>query len=645
MPIPILVVSPDGRVTTNHAFEERLGRLAATVELVSRFEIASWGGTRLAESELPWERALREDFGEEEIWYDRVTSSRLRYYVRGRLEHSGGILVLEDLSAHSMRLAEFLEAAARSGLADTVERTGAQLAREVANVTAADAVFVYAASRTPETAKLLGTSRVELAPGPLEAAVEAMRTRTRHEVAAMDSPDITCPETRRLVEVGLRSLVALPLAIAGSYVGALVVAWHQTGALQVAERRTLDAIAGACAAALVHAHARHGELAESALLHKLRAAALAIRELPSVHDVMEVLVDQACELTGARRGAVGLLDADGSVADVIEVNRNARDARDRSAEMRGMLRALATGATPPVASSVGARLRVDSHSIGGVFLSDKQDGQPFSEEDKHVLELFGSQAALAIGYSRQLQRAEVAQRQLANLHDELAAVIAHDMRSPIASILLQLETLLERGRPEGRVVGTTAALGRLRHAGEQISRLADDLLDASRIELGRVALDRQPVRLPDAIASLVAQLAPTVTGRRVEIQALGDVPSVSVDPLRLEQILTNLLENAAKYSAPGRPIVVRTQREGTGATITVADEGPGIPADEIPRLFDRFFQARRAREKKSGLGLGLYITKGLVDAHGGRIWVDSSPGRGSQFHIELPGDAAQGDFR
>src|SRR5262249_34859876 len=170
-------------------------------------------------------------------------------------------------------------------------------------------------------------------------------------------------------------------------------------------------------------------------------------------------------------------------------------------------------------------------------------------------ELFGSQAALAIGYSRQLQRAEQAQRQLASLHDELAAVIAHDMRSPIASILLQLETLLERGRPEGRVIVTTAALARLRHAGEQVSRLADALRDASRIELGRVALDRQPIRVREAIASLVAQLVPTFTDRRVEIEALEDVPSVSVDPLRLEQILTNLLENAAKYSVLGRPIV------------------------------------------------------------------------------------------
>jgi signal transduction histidine kinase len=192
------------------------------------------------------------------------------------------------------------------------------------------------------------------------------------------------------------------------------------------------------------------------------------------------------------------------------------------------------------------------------------------------------------------------------------------------------------------VIVTTAALARLRHAGEQISRLADDLLDASRIELGRVALDRQPVRLRDALANLIAQLAPTLTGRRIEIDAPEDVPSVSVDPLRLEQIITNLLENAAKYSAPGRPIAVRIRRDGAGATITVADEGPGIPADEIPRLFDRFFQARRAREKKSGLGLGLYITKGLVEAHGGRIWVDSSPRRGSQFHIWLPGDVAKG---
>src|SRR5262249_29690365 len=162
--------------------------------------------------------------------------------------------------------------------------------------------------------------------------------------------------------------------------------------------------------------------------------------------------------------------------------------------------------------------------------------------------------------------------------------------------------------------------------------MADDLLDASRIELHRLALDRRRISLRDAITSLVAQLEPTFAGRAVEIEAAADAPAVSADPLRLDEVLTNLLENAAKDSAIGRPTRVVVRGDGGGARVTVEDEGAGIPADEIPRLFDRFYQAKRSRKTKTGLGLGLYITKGLVEAHGGRIWVESTPGRGSAFH-------------
>jgi len=224
------------------------------------------------------------------------------------------------------------------------------------------------------------------------------------------------------------------------------------------------------------------------------------------------------------------------------------------------------------------------------------------------------------------------------LHDELSAAIAHDMRSPITSILLRVELLLEHGERQGdQVVVPIATLRRLRDAGQRISRMAEDLLNASRIELGCMALDLHAVALAEAVGRLVAELEPTLGGRAIAIDSERDVPLVSADPLRLGEIVTNLVENAAKYSATGRPIRIHIERDGDGAQFSVEDEGPGIPQDEIPKLFDRFFQATRPRATKTGLGLGLYITKGLVAAHKGRIWVDSVVGRGSQFHVWLPG--------
>jgi len=280
---------------------------------------------------------------------------------------------------------------------------------------------------------------------------------------------------------------------------------------------------------------------------------------------------------------------------------------------------------------VAVPLEGASASAGALVLAWRQ---PFTllPSDRRLVAAVTHACAAAL---LQLQRAEEAQRRLANLHDELAAVIAHDMRTPIAAILLQVEALLERAKLEDHVTVPTIALARMHHAGQRISRLAGDLLDVSRIELGRVALERRELTLGEAIADLVAQLEPAFPTRAITVVEQGKVPTVLADPMRFDQIVTNLLENAAKYSTPGRPILVRIVGEGPGATVSVEDEGPGIPEAEIPKLFDRFFQTREARAGKSGLGLGLYIAKGLVEAHGGRIWVDSVE-RGNQFHVWLP---------
>jgi signal transduction histidine kinase len=132
------------------------------------------------------------------------------------------------------------------------------------------------------------------------------------------------------------------------------------------------------------------------------------------------------------------------------------------------------------------------------------------------------------------------------------------------------------------------------------------------------------------------RIRPTLGTHAVELRFEGGRLDVNADPVRFDQILTNLLENAAKYSGEGLPIVVHARPEGRGVLIAVEDKGTGISPAELGRLFERFYQARRAREKKSGLGLGLYITKGLVEAHGGRMDVRSQVGRGSTFSVWLP---------
>jgi signal transduction histidine kinase len=221
------------------------------------------------------------------------------------------------------------------------------------------------------------------------------------------------------------------------------------------------------------------------------------------------------------------------------------------------------------------------------------------------------------------------------LREEFAGVIAHDLRTPIHAILMQLDMLL-RGAPNGDVQVPASRLRRLRHGGERLAQMVNDLLDATRIEVMRLSLQRELVSLPDAVNALLDRIAPTLGEHSVEVAIEEQPPRVFVDPARLDQILTNLLENAAKYSDPGTRILVRIRSEGAGALVSVEDRGAGIPAEELPKLFDRFYQAKRARAKRAGLGLGLYITKGLVEAHGGRISVESVVNQGSTFRFWLP---------
>jgi len=645
MPIPIIMVSRSGTVTANHAFEDLHGRHEVTRQLHRRIDVATWAGRVFDLCDLPWERVLRQDFVEEEIWYDRVTSSRLRYCVRGRSFAQGGLLALEDLTSHASGALEFVDAAARAADEATLELTGVTLARGVHCLTGADAVFVF--ERQGDRVVPLASSRSDIAPAAVESVVAAATDHGAHMIDVTDGSRAAAA----LGAVGLRSLVAVPLIVDGDRIGSLAVAWRQACTIGSLERRTLDAAGNACAAALVRRRQR--DRLEPPVLGALRAAALSITELSSQHGVLERLADQACALVGANHAAIGVLEPGRlELADIAVTVKAAplvgpADVRQLLEELANDDRATcrrkpsADDELAP-ASCVGARLAIDGQHIGSVCAFDKRDGTPFTTADERALELFGAQAALAISYSRQLQRAEEAQRRLASLHDELSAVIAHDMRSPISSMLLQIDLLMESGALEGDQKSVpTAAIDRLRRSAQRLSRMAEDLLDASRIELGRVALERRYVSLRDAIGNLVAQLEPTFDGRPIEIDADLDAPLVFADPMRLDEIVTNLLENAAKYSQPGRPIKVRIARDGGGATVSVQDEGSGIAADAIPKLFDRFFQAKRLRSKKAGLGLGLYITKGLVEAHGGRIWVDSALGQGSQFHVWLPsGDQA-----
>jgi signal transduction histidine kinase len=219
------------------------------------------------------------------------------------------------------------------------------------------------------------------------------------------------------------------------------------------------------------------------------------------------------------------------------------------------------------------------------------------------------------------------------LRDEFFSVASHELRTPITSLALQLQ-LLSRALP-----ADSRERARLSTAERQVRRLASlvsSLLDVSRIAAGRLELQRVPAELGQLAREALERLAPVFSEAGCEVHV--ELPPEPVrglwDVQRLDQVLVNLLSNAAKYGA-GKPVHVALREEGGRALLTVRDEGIGIAPEVLPRLFGRFERGVSVRHY-GGLGLGLYITKQIIERHGGSIWVDSKEGHGTTFYFSLP---------
>ena len=223
-------------------------------------------------------------------------------------------------------------------------------------------------------------------------------------------------------------------------------------------------------------------------------------------------------------------------------------------------------------------------------------------------------------------------------YQEALSIVAHDLRNPLSVLhfrVTELSRMTLPSEPKKNVLRIAASLGRVT---AQMRYLVDDLIDVRNVSMGTVRLDRIDC---DARALLmdVAELRPLALQKHValRVRAPADVCMVYGDRQRLGQALNNLVANAIKFSRSGTEIDVSLEKVNGGMEFIVRDEGPGIAGDEVARVFDRFWQGK---ERRSGVGLGLFIAKRVVDAHGGRIWVDSRPGVGSTFHIFVPSSPA-----
>jgi two-component system phosphate regulon sensor histidine kinase PhoR len=226
-------------------------------------------------------------------------------------------------------------------------------------------------------------------------------------------------------------------------------------------------------------------------------------------------------------------------------------------------------------------------------------------------------------------------RRLETVRRDFIANLSHELRTPIASLKALGETL-----NEGAIDQPTVArdfMGKMNAEVDRLAQMVQEMGDLSRIESGEAPLQKSPVNVTEVVSRAVERLKAQSerAGLQIKVDIASGLPSVSADGSRIEQVLVNLIHNAIKFTPTGGRVTVSAKAEGDRLIVSVSDTGVGIPEDDLPRVFERFYKADRARAG-GGTGLGLAIAKHVVEAHGGRIWVESVEGRGATFSLGLP---------
>lgn len=226
-------------------------------------------------------------------------------------------------------------------------------------------------------------------------------------------------------------------------------------------------------------------------------------------------------------------------------------------------------------------------------------------------------------------------RRLETVRRDFISNLSHELRTPLASLRALAETL-----QDGALDDPPAArrfVDQIQIEVDALTQMVNELLELSKIESGRFSLDRSPVAAYDLLASASQrmQVQAERANLTLRVECANDLPNVQIDSQRLEQVLVNLIHNAVKFTRPGGEIVLIGEAGIGQVQFAVRDSGVGIPADEVPRIFERFYRVDKSRTG-NGTGLGLSIAKHIVEAHGGKIWVESREGEGSTFYFTIP---------
>ena len=338
------------------------------------------------------------------------------------------------------------------------------------------------------------------------------------------------------------------------------------------------------------------------LLKKISRAG--VRKPPAQNPLSEIL----------RNGAPVILRTD-AAAKIIEATSNPA----YIAAMRAM--------NPQAALYLPLIARGQLIGVLSLFRADRG----FDIDDLAFAEDLGRLAALALDNSRLL---EVVRGSL-RAREEIVGVVSHDLRNPVAAVKMLSRAALSAG--EGDSDGARENLSLIAEAAEQMDSLIRDLLDLSRIDVGQLQLAPEPVDPSVLLDEALRTLRPLVDDRKIKLDVNVEkgLPKVRADTERVQQVISNLVGNAIKFTPSGGTITISARRDGDEVLFSVADTGSGIAEDQLPKVFDRYWQSTRT--DRQGAGLGLAIAKGIVEGHGGEIWVESKPGKGTRVEFSLPG--------
>jgi signal transduction histidine kinase len=290
------------------------------------------------------------------------------------------------------------------------------------------------------------------------------------------------------------------------------------------------------------------------------------------------------------------------------------------------------GLAPPCHEVLLTPFFLNGEPVGTIWAVMHDPAERFDAEDARLLRSIATFASAAYKTLKALECLTEANR----FKDNFVATVAHELRNPLGPIRSAAHVLAV-GPFDDRVKETASVIKR---QVAQMTRLVDDLLDVSRVRLGLLAINPIPVRLVEVVRMAVeaSQLSAPPSSHRLCLQISNEDIRVTADPLRLRQVLENLINNAVKYSDPGSSVTITMRREGSSAVIEVSDEGIGIASDEIGSVFDLFAQGGQAGTKRSrgGLGIGLHLAQQIITAHNGSLQASSQGlGRGSTFTVRL----------